>query len=175
MNIRHALPSDQQACLSIDVSYLTDHVWQMEQNATATEIVTGFRTIRLPRPMRIRPPQDPSWMFKDWEQRGFFVLAEEEGEVVGYLYLQADSELQIGWISFLAVSAEKRGRGIGTDLIQEAKRWAKSRRLRALMMAVQTRNYPAIRFCQKSQFTFCGYNDHYYPRDIALFFNCGLD
>jgi hypothetical protein len=40
---------------------------------------------------------------------------------------------------------------------------------------MQTKNYPAISFCQKHGMTFCGFNDrHFANQDIALFFALAL-
>jgi hypothetical protein len=56
-------------------------------------------------------------------------------------------------------------------MLQATVLWARKEKLRRLLVAVQTKNYPAIQFFIKSGFAFCGYNDRYYPnRDIALFF-----
>lgn len=73
---------------------------------------------------------------KDWKARkardvttdcevqpeGVFV-AEEGDAVVGYITTRLDRFTGIGRIPNLAVDAEYRGRGLGTDLIQHALEW----------------------------------------------------
>jgi len=69
------------------------------------------------------------------------------------------------------VNSSHRLRGIGSALLNAARRWAIDRNLRRLIVETQTKNYPSIRFLQKRGLTFCGCNDLYYPnQDIAIFF-----
>jgi GNAT superfamily N-acetyltransferase len=92
--------------------------------------------------------------------------------VFGYCQLDAAPWQQSGWISHLVVGRPFRRRGIGSAMITAAKTWGKQQGLRRLMIAVQTKNYPGISFCEKQGFIFCGFNDHYFVnRDIALFFS----
>ena len=49
---------DLTACLTLDGSYETDHVWQVTQQQEDDQVVTRFRTVRLPRTMRV---QYPGW------------------------------------------------------------------------------------------------------------------
>jgi ribosomal protein S18 acetylase RimI-like enzyme len=103
------------------------------------------------------------------------MVAEEDLTVSGYMVLEVDWSQSIGRISHLAVTRKKRRQGIATALVQEAKRWSKVRRVRALVVEVSTKNYPAISFFEKSGFTFCGFNDRCYQnKDIDVFFACGL-
>jgi len=75
------------------------------------------------------------------------------------------------WVDNLAVATAYRRQGIGTALLNKAGEWARQRGLRRLMLEIQTKNHPAICFCQKNGFAFCGFNDRYYTnQDIALFF-----
>ena len=57
-------------------------------------------------------------------------------------------------------------------MLKAAQAWGQQEGLKRLMVAVQTKNYPGISFCEKHGFVFCGFNDHYFVnRDIALFFS----
>jgi GNAT superfamily N-acetyltransferase len=80
-----------------------------------------------------------------------------------------------GWISHLVVDRPYRRRGIGTAMLRASRLWARKRGLRRLMIALQTKNYPAICFCERNGMSFCGFNDRYYAnRDIALFFTARI-
>ncbi|MBV9042022.1 MAG: GNAT family N-acetyltransferase [Acidimicrobiia bacterium] len=46
-------------------------------------------------------------------------VADDDDEVVGFIYLLSDGEIQ-AYIALMAVSAARRRRGIGTRLIEEA-------------------------------------------------------
>lgn len=169
--VRPAELSDLKACLEIDHSYVTDHVWQMEENDRSDEITVTFRTAKLPRSMRVKYPKDYDNLLQSWRRGECFLVAEEDGQVCGYLDMSVQAWHLTGWINHLAVAKDYRRRGVGTALVNKAIQWARQQGLRRLMLEVQTKNYPAICFCQKNGFAFCGFNDRYYTnQDIALFF-----
>jgi ribosomal protein S18 acetylase RimI-like enzyme len=69
------------------------------------------------------------------------------------------------------VSRPYRRRQIALRLTKAAATWAREHDLSRLMIETQTKNFPGIRFCEAAGFTFCGFNDRYFPnRDIAVFF-----
>ncbi|HEX2913850.1 MAG TPA: GNAT family N-acetyltransferase [Chloroflexia bacterium] len=99
-----------------------------------------------------------------------------KADIIGYIGLTVDGPRHVAWISTCAVQLDYRRRGVGTQLLKEARVWADRYRLRSLMIEIQTKNYPAISFFQKNGFFFCGYNNAYYPtREIALFFGKRLE
>lgn len=174
MQIRPVYPGDEAACLSLDPSFVTDHVWQMEQKVTNTEVVARFRTVHLPRLVKLTPPAGVEEAFRHRGEEDYFILAEQNLQVLGYLYLREEAGQGLAWMAHLAVAGPHRRQGLGTSLLEEGRRWAKNRGLRALMAPIQARNYPAIRFVQKAGFRYCGYHDHYFPRDVAVFFQADL-
>jgi ribosomal protein S18 acetylase RimI-like enzyme len=96
-------------------------------------------------------------------------------KVFGYCQLDAQRWQRTGWIAHMIVDRPFRRQEIGTALLKACIAWGRSCELDKLMVAVQTKNYPAISFCEKHKFTFCGFNDHYFVnRDIALFFTLRL-
>jgi GNAT superfamily N-acetyltransferase len=85
--------------------------------------------------------------------------------------LTIQPEHGLAWVGDLVVDRPKRRRGIGTALLKAAAQWGCRYDLVRLTVEVQTKNYPAIQFCQACGLTFSGYNDHYWPsEDIAVFF-----
>ncbi len=172
MNIRKGHLKDLNSCVLISSSYVTDYVWQVHaEERPYEEMVITFRTVRLPRSMRVAPPRDTDYLLKDWERGECFLVAEEEEEIRGYLDMTVQARNRTGWINDMAVLKSHRRRGIGTALLRAAFNWARDQGLRAIMLETQTKNYPAISFYHKHGFRFCGFNDHYYAnQDIALFF-----
>jgi ribosomal protein S18 acetylase RimI-like enzyme len=173
INVRQADLADLNACCRLDPSYVTEYVWQMETRHGEGTVAVTFRTVRLPRPMKVGYPRDTTEMLESW-RRGdpFFVAVDEEkGLVRGYLELTVQPWHDMGWISNLVVDKSWRRRGIGTLLLRAARKWAGQRELTGLTLEMQTKNYPAISFARKHNFSLCGYNDRYYSNyDIALFF-----
>jgi ribosomal protein S18 acetylase RimI-like enzyme len=172
MIVRNASLADLNRCLPIDGSYTTEHVWQMyiEEKETETRNIS-FRTMRLPRPMNVSYPREPEYLVGNWQKGDCFLVAEDAGQIVGYLDMTVEAWHKSGWINNLVVAKERRRQGIGTTLLRAAMRWAEARSVRTIMLETQTKNYPAMSFYQKHGFVFSGFNDHYYTnQDIALFF-----
>ncbi len=171
MIVRPAELTDLKACLEIDHSYVTNHVWQMEESEGNGKVTVIFRSVRLPRPVRVKYPKDYDHLLESWRRGECFLVAEEDGGVRGYLDMSVQPWHSTGWLDNLAVAKRYRRQGIGTALLKRAAEWARLQGLERLMLEIQTKNYPALCFCQKNGFVFCGFNDRYYTnQDIALFF-----
>jgi ribosomal protein S18 acetylase RimI-like enzyme len=171
MIIRPAELGDLNACFTIDHSYQTDYVWQMEEREEEGHVTVTFRAVRLPRTMRVDYPRDRDYLLDNWQRGEYFLVADQDGKVRGYLDMTVRTWHATGWINNLAVGKRHRRQGIGGALLKAAIEWAREQGLRQLMLETQTKNYPAICFYQKHRFVFCGFNDHYYTnQDIALFF-----
>jgi ribosomal protein S18 acetylase RimI-like enzyme len=172
MMVRSVTPADLPQVLAIDPDYTTEYVWQMEAREGDGSVAIAFRTVRLPRSMRVAYPRYPEALAEEFGRRdGLHLVAEDEGGIAGYLGLTLQPVSGAGWITHLAVARDKRRRGIGTALIDAATRWGREHGLTRLIVETQTKNYPAIHFCQRLGFAFCGYHDRYYRnQDIALFF-----
>jgi GNAT superfamily N-acetyltransferase len=175
MQVRPAVPRDLGVCGALDHSYTTDCVWQMETREEDGVLTINFRVARLPREMRGDYPRGSEGLLVGWQRRDGFLVAVESERVCGYVALTAQAEHGIAWVGDLIVDRPWRRRGIGTALLGAAAQWGCDHDLVRLVVEVQTKNYPAIRFCQSRGLTFCGYNDHYWPsQDIALFFGQSL-
>jgi ribosomal protein S18 acetylase RimI-like enzyme len=170
-SVRKAELADLNACLLIDPSFVTDHVWQMESRDSEGVVSVTFRTVRLPRPMKVSYPRDTDGLIDNWRRGECFLTAHEDAEVVGFLDMTIQPWNMTGWVNNLVVAKPHRRRGIGTVLLRSALRWGQEMHLLKVVTETQTKNYPAIKFYQKNAFSFCGYNDRYYVnQDIALFF-----
>jgi ribosomal protein S18 acetylase RimI-like enzyme len=92
-------------------------------------------------------------------------------DVVGYVSLLERGMDSTVSVTDLVVNAANRRQGVGSALLASAQDWAAARSLRLIILEMQSKNLPAIRFSQKFGYDFCGYNDHYYlTQDVALFF-----
>ncbi|HUV90238.1 MAG TPA: GNAT family N-acetyltransferase [Anaerolineae bacterium] len=175
MHVRPAWPKDMEACRALDHSYTTDRVWQMETREESDLWTVTFRAARLPREILVNYLRQGEDLAAGWRRRDGFLLVEERGHVVGYVALTAQIEHGIVRADDLVVDRPWRRRGIGTALLRAAAQWGRERDLVRLVVEVQTKNYPAIRFCRSRGLAYCGYNDHYWPsQDIALFFGQSL-
>ena len=171
LTIREAREEDLATCLQLDLSYETDYVWQMDVRDDTGAIAISFRTVRLPRPMRVVYPRDQEALTLAWQKRDCFLVAETSGVVRGYLVMRYDAGPANAWITDIAVGRTWRRQKFATALYAEAHNRAREQKLLRITVETQTKNYPGICYCQKHGLTFCGFNDRYYPNhDIAIFF-----
>ena len=171
MRVRRAERNDIDACIRLDASYQTQSVWAMETRWEGKRQLPGFSVRRLPRALTLQPPLDADDLYADWRNGDLFLVAEEEGVIVGYLDMLSPRRLGTGLVQGIVVRPDLRRRGVGSSLLRASLNWARHNQLQGLCMDVQSRNHPAIQFLQKNGFTFSGYNDRYYPtQDVALFF-----
>jgi len=171
MIVRPATLADLNACLLIDHTAVTDHVWQMKVDEVESQVSVTFHTVRLPRRMSAGYPYNLERLVEDWQRGEGFLVAEVDNEVRGYIDLLARPWQRMGWVANLAVERGYRRQGVSTALVRHARQWAREQGLQMILAEATTKNYPAISLYQKLGFQFCGFNDHYYTnQDIALFF-----
>jgi len=175
MHIYRADLRDLAACLALDGSYETDHVWQVTQQEDDGEVHTRFRTVRLPRLMRVPYPGWGEALLAHQERGDLILVAADAGEVLAYLDQECQPDQGVAWVHHLVVAGPLRRQGIGSALLMRGMQHAEQQSMSHIMTAVQSKNYPAISFLQGHGFKFCGYNERYFRnQDIALYFVCGL-
>jgi GNAT superfamily N-acetyltransferase len=169
--IRAATAADLPRCLSFDPSFETEYVWQMDTRPQEGQITFSFRTVRLPRPMKVAYPRDVKQLNAGWDACDELLVADDNRAVVGYAALAKRGAQSAAWVQDLVITKPLRRQGVGSALLAGVVRWARAEKLARIMIEVQTKNYPGIQFCQKHGFAFCGYNDHFFAnQDIAVFF-----
>ncbi|MBM2847425.1 MAG: N-acetyltransferase protein [Anaerolineales bacterium] len=175
VQVRPAASADLPHLTALDHGYSTDYVWQMDAREENEQTSITFRTVRLPRSMRVAFPRASQQLLEAWNRRVCFLVAEEAGLLKGYLNLTLAAAPETGWIADFAVDRRFRRSGVGSVLLASAAHWARQNNLGRLIVETQSKNYPAICFAQKHGMAFCGYNDRYYPnQDVALFFGMVL-
>lgn len=172
IEIRPAIATDIQALMSLEHSYSSDHVWQMDFRHEGGTIKVTFREVRLPRSVQVRYPHNPQNIADDWSTRDGLLVAVMEGEPVGYISLEQSPQLKATRVTDLAIARRSRRQKIGSSLVMAAQDWASRHDSRRLILELQPKNFPAIQMAKKLGFELCGYNDHYFANhDIALFFS----
>jgi ribosomal protein S18 acetylase RimI-like enzyme len=87
------------------------------------------------------------------------VVAELDGEIVGSGYVRIDDAEPFlrhrhhGYLGFMYVRPEHRGRGINRVVIEALERWAKRRGLTELRLEVYLHNRDAVRAYERAGFT----------------------
>ncbi len=172
IEIRPVLSADIVTLIDLDHSCVSSYVWQMDRRIEEGQIQINFREIRLPRSVTVSYPRESEGLVEDWQQASGLLVAIFEENVVGYVYLKEQPDVQIVIVRDIVVAKKYRHQGIGTALVLAAKNWAVQRGFRRITMEMPSKNYPAIRLAMKLGFEFSGYNDAFYAnKDIALFFS----
>jgi hypothetical protein len=111
--IRPATADDLPACLGLDHTSVSEYVWQVEADQVPDGMTFNFRTVRLPRPMSILYPHEPEVTLQAWQLRDYFIIAEGEHGIYGYLSMHADRVYSIGWIRAQVVDRHRRRLPLG--------------------------------------------------------------
>jgi len=200
VEIRTAEEDDLRLCLALDDSYVATHTWQVESvrgepgaapfsmhsSVTLGEspLSVTFRPVKLPRARRVvgqvaaslREGNEVSMLgrLQQWGSADLVLMAEQGTKLCGYIVVTVVPSSGIGWVSALVVANSLRRQGIGSMLLAAARRWARygqGQNVRAFMLEVSTKNYPAVAFCRKEGFSFCGYTDYSFSNgDVVLLF-----
>jgi len=81
-----------------------------------------------------------------------FLVAEEDGKVIGYITTSYDVGSRLGDIGIVSVDPEHHKRGIGSKLMRTALNFLKSRGVRKIWTTVSAINTPAIIYYIKNGF-----------------------
>ncbi len=175
IEIRPAVVDDMSRISQMDHDFKTSYVWQMDVITDEGQTGVSFREVRLPRPVKVEFPRLPDQVRLDWPERLSVLVGLFEGELVGYIAISERIAPTTAWITDLAVDPELRRQGIGSALVLAAQEWTVQRRLRRVVLEMQSKNIPAVHLAKKLGYEFCGYNDRYYEnQDIAVFFGLSL-
>jgi len=169
--IRPASVGDIPRLIALDHSCQSDYVWQLELRREAGQVVAGFREVRLPRSIEVKYPRDPSTLSDEWTRRDVSLVAVDDGNPIGYICVTVEYASAVAWVTDLVVSPIQRRKGAASALLTAAQTWASERKVRRLILEMQSKNQAYIRLAQKLGYEFCGYNDQYYvTQDVTLFF-----
>ena len=182
--IRRGDEADLVACRALDHAYSTQHVWQLAVQEESGGRTLRFQRVRLPRPLEVENTPNYIQLLQSIHAPQQLLVAEERvggaARVLGYLTLIHEQALALTRVTQLVVTRTRRGAGIGNGLLVAA---ATSTRAdtggrspnHRMRIETQSTNYPAIRFCQRCGFAFCGYDEQFYANgEIAVFFSRAL-
>ena len=186
--IRPATIDDLPLCMEIDRRYESTETWQMEPRRGNGRISINFQTLRLPHPLPVNYPYSRDQLHERWQNQvdAFFVMekaqrGQNENPLCGYVNVHMDKVDGIAWLGDLVVDPAYRRQGHGEHLLEIANKWGRTQQwgqdgyAQQLMVALQTKNSPAIQFYRKNGFSFRGYHETYFHSgDIALYFGVKL-
>jgi GNAT superfamily N-acetyltransferase len=164
-------PEDLTVLSTLDTSFETDTVYRVRREALSFALVEEA----------VDPPLRKDYDFQavipsECGQWSYAVVAEVEGSAVGFAAVEFVPWNRRAVLWHLYVAPGHRGKGIGTQLLGHAERFARSTGARCLWIETQNVNVPAIRFYLRSGFHLCGLDESLYdpvavaPEEVALFF-----
>ncbi len=175
ISVRQAVNSDAKRISALDTSNSTDYVWQMDLREAESQIKVVFQRTRLPRSVELDFESTSDDLKTNLMKHTLVLVAESIGGLRGFLVIDKGTAQDAAIITDFAVERTMRRRGIATAMLATAREWTTRIGLNRLIIVTQSRNYPAICFCRRNGYTYCGYNDSYYTnQDIALFFGMKL-
>jgi ribosomal protein S18 acetylase RimI-like enzyme len=163
------LPEDRRALLQLDTSFTTDRIYRVHATAVSFTLLEE----------QVTPPIDKSFSLDDelgedrlWE---YGMVAEEQDTIVGFAAVRADEWNRRAAIWHLYVAPQRRGVGLGRQLIAHVEEYARAIQARCLWLETSNVNYPAIQFYRSIGFKLCGLDQTLYPPasapgETALYF-----
>lgn len=160
------LPDDEPALLALDTSFTTDRIYRVEARQLGFELVEE----QLDAPLTKSFPLDEPFI---WDRA---LVAEEAGQIVGFMALDFASWNRRAVIEHLYVAPGQRRRGLGGQLLAEAERAARAAGMRCLWLETNNLNHPGVQFYQRLGFSLCGLDLSLYDPagpagdEVALYF-----
>ncbi|MHB9033024.1 MAG: GNAT family N-acetyltransferase [Anaerolineae bacterium] len=171
MRIRQMTVGDADRCLRFDCSYQTDYVWHITEHVLDSRVEVLIERTRLPRSVEVTYPCMLADLADECRTSECFLVADHLSQVQGCIDLRQRRWTGTAWIEYCVVDKKFRGQGIGSQLLEAAEDWARSARLRQIVMPLQTKNDQAIAAAQARGYQFSGYLDRYFNNeDIGLLF-----
>ena len=162
-SIRPAIEADFPALTRLDLTYPTDRYLAIDRDGEAPEHT--FRMTwrnRVPAAMAVYDTLTLEKLRGALAKTDLFVVAEDDGEVQGYVMIVVPSWTDAGEITDLAVDIARRREGAGRALIEAAGAWSRERNLRSLWVEPRADNHAAISFYDAVGFRVSGFNDRMY-------------
>jgi|GEM_PF-294999 len=175
--IRDGVKSDVLKCVSLDSTYQTEHVWQMNIREEIDETHITLRKQRLPRSLDASHPSDTKRLTATIEQQFcFIVLVESTSDtLLGYISLRVDPIYRVAYLQDIVVDKPYRRQQLGSRLVNVAQLWANENKLTRIIFEIPTTNNPCVEFAKSHGFSFCGFNDQFLPnQEIVMFFSLSL-
>jgi diaminopimelate decarboxylase len=136
VEIRQATPGDARSCLALWSAVVAEGRWVRAEQArrSAGHYRRRFR--------------------RAWTDDGAEIVAVERGRVVGHLGIQREGMPATRHVATLglSVSADHRGRGIGSALLAAAFRWARGAGVEKIVLSVYPHNTAAVALYRKFGF-----------------------
>ena len=149
IEIRSANAKDIPHLMALEHNYSSDYVWQMELRQEVSTVSITFKEMHLPRSVQVSYPRNPQNLAENWNKRDGLLVAEQDGEIAGYISIAENTTLKTTWATDLVITRRMRRQGIGSALVLSAQEWATQHQSRRLILEMQPKNHPGIQMAKK--------------------------
>jgi streptothricin acetyltransferase len=156
----------------IDAEFESDHFLDVEKTTKGLEVTWRLVERELVPPFRssnysLSRQQREEVGMRLREGDGLYLVAEDASsrKLVALLDVERERWRDTATVWNILVDRAYRRRGLGSELMKCAIAWARSQKLRGIMLETQTNNFAASRFYQAMGFCLCGIDDHFYSND----------
>ena len=184
--LRSMTARDLPRLRELDTSFESDAVLELHRAGVGLEVHWSLVERRLAAP---EPGRCYDLLASDLRElgrrlaagQGLYLVAEEEGRIVGALDLERTAWNNTAWLWNLLVDRPHRRRGIGRRLFGRAVEYCRRRRVRAILIETQSNNLPACRFYAALGCELAGLNEALYSNqdvernEVALFWAYRVD
>ncbi len=159
------LPKEKYDYHELHYTYRSDFCYRASVvNSDGGEIVFRYVKEKLSEPV-LHDSYDTLYQEYWQECTAYGYFEDSENEPAAYLEVNREFWNLRLIVTQLLVREDKRGKGIGTILINKAKEIAENEDFRMISLETQTCNVPAIDFYRKCGFVFSGTNIFFYSND----------
>src|SRR5215203_3347278 len=106
---------------NFDASFTTDRIYRLEKSELCASFVEEII------PQQLTKTYDLSGIRDAVAESDFGLVAEIGEEIAGFMTMKFESWNRRAWITHLYVIEDKKGRGLGTRLVEEAMSFARRR------------------------------------------------
>jgi len=165
----------KEMLLSLDTSFMTDMVYEVETQSNTFKLV--LRVLEMPLVKKYE--LDLDCKEKEWDR---ILLAKRGDELCGYLAYSYKNWNKRLCIWHFYVAPEFRKQGVGSVLMEHLKRTGKIIGAKIIWVETNNLNYPAIQMYQKIGFNLCGIDTSLYAgadseasAEVAIFLSCSIE
>jgi ribosomal protein S18 acetylase RimI-like enzyme len=180
MEYRPLIPAYIPRLREIRADYVSDRYLRVVKTGEGFEIGFKLRVEELDEPFRsqglsIIRQQDKEEIRSRIDGDTLQLVVEEDKRLIGFLDVEIESWRRVAKVWNLLVDEEYRRQGIGTELMERAKAFAREKECRAIVVETQTTNWLALNFYREMGYQICAVDDHFYTnhdlerKEVALF------
>src|SRR3989440_3623592 len=178
IDVRTVHIGDATALHKLDYSFETDRIYTLRVQGPLAQGDTNSSASSRPALVfeLLETPVDPP-LYKSLREFGSSLTELEDklscveggyialagGQVAGVILLNVEEERSVACIENIIVGRQFRRYGIGSLLLSCASDWARNHACWAILLEIQSINYPAIQFYLRNGLEVWGINNHFYP------------